>query len=360
MSFWSQTTAAPTIWHLSGMASRNARFLRTAAPPELPTGWSMAGESGFTATIRQITPSDSEQVCRFLETHYGSRDWLLQKTDEWIQKYLIDLDVICLGLIHDTTGEILATIFSTPLSGSGGFTRMTHSGIQMPNVRVIEGLCVSNTLRKKGIAGFMISHIDSWTHRMFGPTAHIWSKELEFVPFVSTALSIDIYSYKFCVATHESAAMLMPFSDFSRLWELNCDFWSEFPAIIASKPQNRRGGILVFLYQDRLIVVANTQRVAEGRTIYEIVWCGRTRGGRLFPNNVFLDFKEAMNAVCCHSALDGGILFGTNSPIGGGIDADWESEGWTFGTSGAHAWYIYNYMPPSFGDCRIMSVREEL
>lgn len=352
--FWSHTTAAPSLWHLSYFTSHNPRFLRTEAPPLISDNWNT------TAHIIQLHVSDSHRVAQFMNVYYGENEWRLESPNSWISSYLSDPNVHCLGLIDNTTHEILATIFSTSFSGKT--TRMSHSIAMYENVRVIEGLCVHASLRKKGVAGFMIQHMDCFTHSLYGPTIHLWSRELHTIPLIHTALSIDVYGYKLCKAdaVASAAVQTIPFNDFVIMWKLNCNFWYNDQAIIACIPQNRRGGIRIYRYEDFIVGITKTRRHTNNVSIYEIVWCGKIMNGRLYPATHYYDFKDALTAISCHSDLNDVVLFGTSSPTGGGISSEWSSDGWVYGCSGAHAWYIYNYMPPSFHNCRIYNVREEL
>jgi hypothetical protein len=144
------------------------------------------------------------------------------------------------------------------------------------------------------------------------------------------------------------------------MFESNCEFWSDSPCIISKKPQNRRNGLYVFEYNTLIVVVSNTFRFTKGMCIYEIIWCGKLVNERLVPASFFSDYKEALTAITNFHTFNGGILFGSSSPLGGGIAPDWSSHGWIYGQSGAHAWYIYNFMPPTFRNCVIHCIRDEL
>jgi glycosyltransferase involved in cell wall biosynthesis len=304
--------------------------------------------------------ADSARIAHFMSAYYGDTEWKLDKPRFWMPTYLSDKNIICLGLIDNKTNEILATIFSTPFSG--GITRMTHSISKYDNVRVIEGLCVHNSLRKKGVAGIMIHHMDIITHSLFGPTIHLWSRELHVVPLIHTALTMDIYGYKICKTDVYKCTHLekIDYDIFVRLWVDNCEFWNNEPAIIACIPQNRRGGISVFKHKDLIVVITNTFRHSNEKQIYEIVWCGKIIKDRLYPSSQYNNYKLILNCISCLPELNQCILFGSSSPTGGGLSYEFEEDGWVYGRSGAHAWYIYNYMPPSFHNCRIYNIRDEL
>jgi hypothetical protein len=81
---------------------------------------------------------------------------------------------------------------------------------------------------------------------------------------------------------------------------------------------------------------------------------------RLYPAIYYNNYKLMLNSISCLAELDQCILFGSSSPTGGSLCFEYEEDGWVYGRSGAHAWYIYNYMPPSFHNCRIYNIRDEL
>jgi GNAT superfamily N-acetyltransferase len=255
--------------------------------------------------------------------------------------------------------ELLATIFSVPLDT----TLMSHGGL-VRNMRMIEGLCVAPRYRGNGVGGFMIRHADAFTSYKFGVCAHLWARELDTAPLLSTALSVDKYGYSETgIATQYSDRVKnMPWDAFVRLWTVNNAKWVSVPvtepAVVVSTPSNRRGKHRVFYGYGGVVVVSDTERTAaDGKRIYEIVWSGRLLGDGLLPARADFDFKQLADGAA--AALPaGGVLFGTTSPCGGGLRDDW--DGWRVGHSGYHALYIYNYMPPAFGACRIHMVRDEI
>jgi hypothetical protein len=242
---------------------------------------------------------------------------------------------------------------------------MSHGGT-VDTLRVIEGLCVAKELRGAGVAGFLIKHADAFTHEAYGLCAHLWSRELDATPLFHTAINVATYGY-----THTGPAVSpvgvepMDWDRFEQLWITYSPRWisegagTRDPCLVATHPVNRRRTLRVFTGFNGLVVVSPTERVGvAGTPIYEIVWSGKYVGGILAPAPaVDLNFQQLLNGVACLLPA-GGVLFGTSDPCCGGVHADW--VGWNVGASGVHALYMYNYMPPAFGACRIHMIREEL
>jgi hypothetical protein len=355
MTFWSGNAAAPSLLMTAPFYNRRPGYLRTDMPPLYPDTYTFS--DGSLATVKRLFGSDAPRVAAFLEAHYGGDDWRIHRVESWVGAYLRDAETVALGLF---AGEaLLATIFSVPL----GTTLMTHGGL-VRNMRNIEGLCVAPRHRGSGIAGFMIRHADAFTSYKFGVCAHLWARELDAAPYFGTALTVDKYGYTETGQEERRSehVRIMPWSNFAQLWTSNSPAWVSSPvtepAIVVSTPSNRRGTHRVFYGHGGVCVVSDTERVsAAGKRIYEIVWSGRIIDGGLVPAREDFDFKQLVDGAA--AALPaGGVLFGTTVPNGGGLRDCW--DGWRVGHSGYHALYIYNYMPPAFGACRIHSVRDEI
>lgn len=352
MSFWSGNPAAPTFWQTLSFQTSVPRFLRTDPPPLLPETTRLA--DGTTAQIKRLFGTQSSVVSSFLATNYTGDDWHIRSSDSWIGTYLRDPDVVCLGLFHDT--KLIATIFSVPI----GEAHMTHGG-KLRCLRMIEGLCVAPTIRSQGIAGFMIGHMDVFTAYKFGVCVHLWSRELSGKPaFWDTALRVDKYGYTRTGRISDVVVSKMPWDAFTRLWERSWAEWVDGEAaIIACEPQNRNNRIQIYYTGNLIAAVAATGRTnADGKTaIYEIVWSGSYEKEVLGPATADLNFKQLLDGIAAALPASG-VLFGTTSPDCGGLCSDWSD--WLIGASGLHATYIYNYMPPAFGTCRILMVRDEI
>lgn len=341
MGFWSRTAASPSLWLTSGFAKLEPRFLR---PESTPFPVPNAGD-----TIRRLTGSDSHIVATFWQKYYSGSDWELDESVHvWVHRYLQDPGVFAFGLLNSS--GLLATIVSTPL----GPTTMSH-GASLRSTRVIEGLCVHDVCRGKGVAGFMIEYIDAYTSKVCGPVAHFWSRELSAKSLFSTAISTDTYAYTRC----ELCPELLPVSPvewsvFQQLWTSNTSSWPG-KCIIATAPVSRRDGLFVLEVHNHIVVVSRTGRRTkpEQLPIWEVVWCGLRFDTILTPGNCT---EGVLTSVAAY--LKTGLLFASSSPIGGGVARDWAL--WHYGRSGVHAWYIYNYVPPVFGSCLFHAIRDEI
>ncbi len=356
MSFWSTPSvksATPSLWQMSGLATLEPQFLRREEPEELPNPISET-------QIIRLRPEHHTIFANFLELYYGGGDWNL-RCQNWIRRYTDDPNVIILCLVHEYDvergGEIFASIMSVPLTD--GITAMSH-GMRKRNVRVIEGLCVRDKLRSKGIAGVMINRMDRFTHHMFGPTVHLWAREQAYSTGLLPTSALNTYEYGYIRCNEARPRIMctkMDWLQFSALWSASCFSWlQDGPAIVAELPTNRRGDLTVWLGyrysagQD-VAVIANTQRYVNDQPIYEVVWCGSIKQGLLTPANKWDNYDTLLESI---ASKHSGILFATSEYI-----KLW-SYPWTNGTSGYHTWYIYNYLPPAFGKCKLHVIREEV
>jgi hypothetical protein len=341
MGFWSKSAAAPSLWLASGFATLEPRFLR---PESIPLPVPNAGD-----TIRRLTGSDSHIIGIFWQKYYSGSDWELDDSVHvWVHRYLQDPGVFAFGLFNPS--GLLATIVSTPL----GPTTMSHDA-SVRSTRVIEGLCVHDSCRGKGVAGFMIEYIDAYTSRICGPVTLFWARELAAKPLFSTAISADTYAYTRCELCPAGMRVNpVEWSVFHQLWTSNNSSWPG-KCIIATEPVSRRDALLVLDIQNHIVVVSRTGRRTkpDGLTIWEVVWCGLRVDNILIPGNCT---ESVLTSVAAH--LKTGLLFASSSPIGGGVTRDWKA--WNYGRSGVHAWYIYNYVPPAFGSCLFHAIRDEI
>lgn len=358
MSFWAGNAAAPSFWQTLPFQTRVPGPLRVAAPP-VPAPLRLA--DGSRTTIQRLFGTQSTLVSAFLSANYCGPDWRLGRCEPWIGNYLRDADVVALGLFTGTT--LIATIFSVPM----GEAALDYGSVstRVPTLRMIEGLCVAAPYRSQGVAGYMIGMMDAITSAST-PSSHLWCREIAGASLWDTALRVDIYGYRKCGTAAAAAPQTMAWDSFTHLWSaFAASRLGIGPSIIIKTPSNRKGRNTVFHRAGLIAVVADTGRVGGPATstvaerIYEIVWSGRYEGGRLAPASVDLDFKQLLDGIA--GALPaGGVLFATTSCDCGGVRPQWGGADWSVGYSGAHAIYIYNYMPPVFGTCRIIMVRDEI
>ena len=343
MSFWALNEASPKLWHTLGYW--NADFLRKTpcpCPTVLP---------GF-SQYRRLTIYDIDSVCAFMKDHYGDSDWYIDADPSWLRTYFEDPSVIILGLFDENT--LVATILSTPISPGNTYI---GSYTYFRTIRVIEGLCVHKQFRKKGIAAYMISAMDYETSRT-EPCIHLWSRELPSKPVFSTHLNAKTYGYIDCsVAKPTMNTTRMPWDEFSTLWENSSIHWvhTNPNSIVSTLPSNRRGGLTVWSVEcgseKIILIISDTKRKTkqDHSAIWEVIWVGKIESSLLVPSTTHPYCIESVA-----SQLKGLVFVMTEYGI-----SSWNYP-WRIGTSGIHAWYIYNYLPPTFGNCELHTVREEL
>jgi len=358
MSFWSTTTATPTIWHRMSF-SPTPGYIRTE-----PVGYPAIPE-GFTKPLRFFR-SDAAVVAEFWKANYGGDDWYLNSDTEFVLRYLVKSNVYIFGIFQIDTMKLIGTIVSTPLTD--GSTLMSH-GARLSNVRVIEGLCIHRDFRGSGIAGFLIGYMDAFTSQLNRvPVVHLWGREMSKMPFLTTALRTDSYAYKVCTRKPPGQFLnFMAWDEFCDLWKTSSPHWihDKVPRIVATCPLSLHCAFDVWTYPadslvpDRpVVVVSNTHRKTRDKhlTIYEVVWCGYMRNNILYPAKSSIQYKQIIDDI---SNQYNGLLFASSAVYNGGANILWGAD-WNYGKSGMHAWFLYNYIPPSFGNCELLTIRDEL
>ena len=334
MVFWATTSATPTLFMRLGLDVQNPDFLRKTVPKQ---------PVGKYEPVRAM-PSHGTVLARFWSEQYCGVDWIMDTSDDWVTKYVNDPTVYIFLLFEGLS--IIGSIVSTPLTNG---KTIFSNGTVLYDVRAIEGLCIHRSHRGKHLAGFLISYMD-WYTASIRPTVHLWSRELASVPFVHTAIQMSTYAYIECAkARHRIPCSQMPIGDFQAYWKTYITSHGiASPAIFTSTPMIRRGDITVWhnTNNEHIAVVAFTRRRMR-RTmlpIYEVVWINSTSPA-WFLESVAVNLQ--------------GVLFASSARHGGGATANWPAP-WVYGQSGVHAWYIYNYMPPGFGNCELNIIREEI
>jgi hypothetical protein len=268
----------------------------------------------------------------------------MDSTDDWVANYVDDPTVYIFLLFEN--GLIIGSIVSTPMTRG---KTIFSNGTVLYDVRVIEGLCIHRKERGKHLAEFLISYMD-WYTASIRPTVHLWSRELTATPLVHTAIQLSTYAYIECAkAKPRIPCKQMLMSDFQTYWKTYIESHGiASPSIFTSNPIIRRGDIYVWhtLNNEHIAVITNTRRIMR-RTmlpIYEVVWINSISAAW---------FLESIAATLQ------GVLFASSARSSGGANADWPAP-WVYGQSGVHAWYIYNYTPPGFGNCELNIIREEI
>ena len=346
-SFWSENKAVAT-WLQSWLPAK-ADYLRkeTPATPLVPH---------TLGTLGQLGASHTSMLAQFWKAHYGDSDWFLDVDDTFARSYLIDSDTIVLGLFAvDQT--LIGTIAAVPF---GTTTRMSHGGFFVnKSFHVVEGLCVHRNFRSRGIASLLMGAIDNVvSERRSIPFACLWAREIHSKPLFSTFLTAPTYASIPCDLPEAPGFPIVSvdMETFRPLWERIVRRELRTSTCITTESiDNRRGGLRVWKATigafEYYVVVSDTRRktLAGRKPIVEVVWCGTAEKEGVI--------RLVLEAVARQYT---GIFFCTSDPHTGGAQADWVSHGWSYGTSGVHAWSIYNYLPPAFGACKILGLREEV
>jgi len=290
-------------------------------------------------SLSHLTTADAGAVTALWQSHYGGDDWTWVGGPEALLPYLRDHQVVGLALRRD--GDLVATIFAVPF---GETTRMSH-GASVAGFYVVEGLVVHEALRGQGVAGWMIAAIDGTMSRLSAPRpfACLWARELAVRPAFPTVVSCRPYAWKACEkGILPEGWTLCSAATFASHWSaiVEAALAAGAPVIATTSIDARRGGVSFVLGPrgtDSLrvegVVVSDTCRATkDGQHIYEVVWA------------------SSAVAVDVATTLVTGLLFTTCAV----------RTGWSTGTSGFHAYSIYNYWPPAFGSCEILALREEL
>jgi len=354
MSFWASTTAAPSFWTTLSSNLLRGYIRTTSVPyPHTPEDCDVP---------RRLLRSDAPNLSAFWRNHYGGDDWYLDCNAAFVGRYLVNPDIYVYGLFKKGRNELVGTIVSTPFTE--GHTYMSHGAI-LGTVRVIEGLCIHRDYRSKGIAGFLIGYMDAVTSQP-EPVAHLWGRELAASSFFSTALRTDTYAYIRCIQSSISISMIhYDSTTFRNLWTTSSRLWvhGTVPRIVTTVPNIQSGDVWIAsrsLTDGKypIVVILNTHRKTrnEQMPIYEVVWCGYRKDGILYPTDGSIQYREFIEQI---STRYNGLLFTTSAPYNGGATSTWK-EPWIYGTSGVHSWFIYNYIPPSFGNCELLTIRDEL
>jgi len=238
--------------------------------------------------------------------------------------------------------EWVATIFAVPF---GERTRIGNGLIDDYGFHVVEGLVVHRSLRGRGVAGWMIAAIDGTVSRLYAPRpfACLWARELAVLPSFPTFVSCRPYWWKACSAgTMDGWTRLsVAEAEAERWWSGVVEAATKASPVIATTSLDaRRGGLTILQKGAEGVVVSDTCRAtAKGdgppQRIYEVVWA-----------------SSATAVAAAAAAFGTGLLFATLDMNG--------FPGWSTGSSGYHAYSIYNYWPPAWGSCDILALREEL
>jgi len=341
MGFWSTTNAAPS-W-LSTWIPREPGYVRPEPPqlPHIPPPYS----------ISRLTTADAGAVAALWRTEYGGEDWTWVGGEEALAPYLRDRRVVALGLRSSSgtkEAEWVATIFAVPF---GERTRIGKGRIEDYGFHVVEGLVVHRSLRGRGVAGWMMAAVDGTVSRLYAPRpiACLWARELAALPSFPTFVSCRPYWWKACSAGTTDGWTRVDPSEAAAWWSSVVEAKAKASPVIATTSIDaRRGGLMILRKGAEGVVVSDTCRATKGASI-----AGPDAGRTGNPQRIYeVVWASSATAVAVAATAVTGLLFTTLDRSG--------VPGWSTGTSGYHAYSIYNYWPPAWGSCDILALREEL
>lgn len=329
--FWG-TAAGPSIYdylNVFDSGGRFMRFIRAAKPSE----WNSIAHPVI------LTKYDSAEIAHFWNINYFGSDWRMEATKEWVES-LFDGVKLALG-VRTKEGLLIGTILSRK---TGGKLIGMNLGMSLTSDRVfiIEGLCVQTKYRGQHMASWMISWMDYFTSE-HGPVAHLFSRELESVPFLSNAVEVETYGYVETYKIKESQTRSITLLDhhvYKSKWMELLDqlYLKNKPNVALGTGLIDSDDMMCFVcwgMENGSVLISNTHRkTTKNQTIYEVIFC-MGKNTELLLTSVGYELEKRG---------EGGVLFGTNSLYHGALNASF-SEPWKFGTSGYHATYFYNYLP---------------
>lgn len=351
--FWNAPeNAGPSMWHVARFWDRAPRILR----PQNRSMPSVFSDSSIRKP-RRMNVGDVKRLCEFFRSYYGGSDWYLHIEEDRIRSILEDTNVI--GLVAtNRNGDFIATIFARPLVHTDGEI-LIGSGHEK-QAYMVEGLCVHKDWRGKHLAGWMIAWVD-YSINQTGPYPIFWSREY-IARIHGSDISFDTYGF-FRIPNISPSHTPSPYTvtpvertDFEELWNVSVKRWDQGSRVVVTKPYNS-SNYQVWNIHEYYIVTIDTRRRTrtDNQIIWEVIWTGRRneKGGLLISSEVPREMLEAL----CFQHLRSGILFLTEKHM----DFNAKSLGdWKIQTSGHHATYIYNYMPPMFWKCNVAFLRDEL
>ena len=348
--FWSTTNAVPS-W-LSTWIPREPGYVRPELPllPHIPPPYS----------ISRLTTADAGAVAALWRTEYGGEDWTWVGGEEALTPYLRDRRVVALGL-RFSAARLVATIFAVPF---GERTRIGKGLLDNYGFHVVEGLVVHRSLRGRGVAGWMMAAVDGTVSRLYAPRpfACLWARELAVLPTFPTFVSCRPYFWKACEAGTMDGWTRVEAAEAAAWWSTLVE--ATVGSVIATTSIDaRRGGLMILRKGAEGVVVSDTCRATKGGSVLAAAGgaggaspdfvAGGDIGRAGKPKRIYeVVWASSATAVEAAAAAVTGLLFTTLDRSG--------VPGWSTGTSGYHAYSIYNYWPPAWGSCDILALREEL
>ena len=325
----------------------------------------------------QLFGQDANRVADFWRRHYGGEDWWLDLGPAEVRNILNDPDGLAFG-VAENNGDLVGTILCRALVPAGG-ELCVGTEATLEKAYRIEGLCVHPAWRGRHLAGWLIAWVD-YTMNREGPNAFFWARE---VPTGAHGTDISMHTYAYArIADLRKAradyapvnAIQLSWKDMAEMWAKSAPAWKSDGRIVGTRlfaEDAERMEVWTDTDTSQVIILADTMRRTRGakgsavggdpanEPIWEVQWCGwRTMMGTLLPARQEADFRRLLETVAT-IGRQGGLIFVSDALMQGGAKMSWPLP-WKFGTSGFHAIYIYNYMPPTFWTCELVALRSEV
>ena len=359
------------------LSKRTPRFLRTTVPPP-PPPYSISNQWKATKPeLATMTLGTVNELETFLATHYKTKSGFKYKKGE--------LDILSLSEKHSTIvllrnpeGHICGCVMSTDFKG---LFRFQDESTQPPCIRMIQYLCIHPLLRSRGLGGWLLGWLDTFTHEAYGPSIHMgwWVSSKRFCNTLPSIAQVKFYKYVLDpkpLRTYEEEIIVEIKSESARriLDELITEPAKEWLGStngsyigLASIPSNQEIHWWRYTTDDLhgcsvLVGLAPTQLMATEGQVWQVVYCSYVRARPGNVHDISMPFWEdshtykyiprkaiefALNAQGVRVAIVSDI----HSQYGGGSHpSKWSSEaknGW-IPIQERSKLCIYNWMPPSF------------
>lgn len=332
MSLFWETASGPSFFDYINVFESGGKFMRLTRSNK-PIIWNDIEHPEI------LTKSNSNEIAEFWNKNYFGDDWKIEATKEWVES-LFDNVKLALG-VRTNEGILIGTILSRKI---GGMLKGISLGMTLTSDRIfmIEGLCVQTKYRGLHLASWLISWMDYLTSE-YSPVAHLFSRELSSIPYFSNAIEIETYGYVETFKIKECQTKPIEILDnyiFQTKWFELLDGLGlkELPQIALNSSIIDSNDLICFVIwgmKNGTVVICDTHRKSnKNQKIYEVIFC-MGEETEILLNSVGFELEKLGK---------GGILFGTNSPYHGALNASF-NEPWKYGTSGYHATYFYNYLP---------------
>jgi len=357
------------------IASRKPKLLRTTAPKPPPpytisTQWKATKPEIATMTLHTIRDLNT-----FLSAYYKTKSGFKYKKDSLDIQSLSQSLVL---LLRNPEGQICGCVISSEIHGLFGFKNET----KQPMPRIIQYICIHPLLRGRGLAGWLLAWLDTFTHEKYGACSHIgwWfaPSSYKWSPLPSI---VQTKLYKKVLPdeplrTYEAAEITEVTSESAKrvldeLLSEKVDDWLGHTSGTSIEMYNISSKQIVYWWKytntqlhgcSVLIGLAPTTLEAPEGQIWQVVYCGYVRSRPGNVNDISMPFwddsptykyvpKLAIELALAAQGVNVVIVSNIPSQYGGGLQPSRWND-WTQ-ISERSKLILYNWMPPSFDieDC---------